>query len=404
MNPASYAALPSSACTVGSEGSFGPDRITQNQYDDAGRLTVVKKAVGTALEEDYATYTYSQNGNRLSMTDARGFLATMEFDGYDRQTRWNFPSPTSPGIASTTDYEQYGYDLNGNRTSLRKRDGSVLTYQYDALNRQTLKIVPERAGLDSANTRDVYFGYDAFGRMTYARFDSASGQGLSMGYDGFGRLTSLATALPGISTTLSFLYDADGNRTSLTYGDGNYVTYGYDGLDRSLSIFRSGNTTLVNYGYDAAGRRLSMDGGYTTSYAYEPSGRLSHLSNATANAGYTVGYSFNYNPASQITNTTTTNNVYAWTGSVNTNRSYFANGLNQYTSAGSSTFNYDPNGNLTSDGTSSYLYDIENRLVSASGAKNAQLRYDPLGRLYESSGAAGTTRFAYDGDALCRYR
>ena len=37
------------------------------------------------------------------------------------------------------------------------------------------------------------------------------------------------------------------------------------------------------------------------------------------------------------------------------------------------------------------------------GATTATLTYDPLGRLYETSGAAGgasTTRFLYDGDAL----
>jgi YD repeat-containing protein len=46
---------------------------------------------------------------------------------------------------------------------------------------------------------------------------------------------------------------------------------------------------------------------------------------------------------------------------------------------------------------------VENRLVTATGATTATLRYDPLGRLYEitgAGGAAGTTRFLYDGDAL----
>jgi RHS repeat-associated protein len=39
--------------------------------------------------------------------------------------------------------------------------------------------------------------------------------------------------------------------------------------------------------------------------------------------------------------------------------------------------------------------------VSASGATTASLRYDPLGRLYETSGgSAGITRFLYDGDEL----
>ena len=61
----------------------------------------------------------------------------------------------------------------------------------------------------------------------------------------------------------------------------------------------------------------------------------------------------------------------------------------------------DVNGNLTSDGTTTYTYDVENRLVGASGAKTAGLRYDPLGRLYQiTNGSGGITRLLYDGDAL----
>jgi hypothetical protein len=76
-------------------------------------------------------------------------------------------------------------------------------------------------------------------------------------------------------------------------------------------------------------------------------------------------------------------------------------GLNQYTSAGPATFAYDANGNLTSDGSVSMVYDAENRLVSASGAKTANLSYDPMGRLFQTSGgSAGVTQFLYDGDEL----
>jgi RHS repeat-associated protein len=63
--------------------------------------------------------------------------------------------------------------------------------------------------------------------------------------------------------------------------------------------------------------------------------------------------------------------------------------------------NYDDNAlirrNLTSDGTRTYLYDIENRMVSGNGAT---LSYDPLGRLHQVTLGTGTTRFLYDGDAL----
>jgi len=100
--------------------------------------------------------------------------------------------------------------------------------------------------------------------------------------------------------------------------------------------------------------------------------------------------------------------AYAWTGHYNVNRGYTANGLNQYSAVASSTaagqssatFSSDANGNLTSDGANFYVYDIENRLVSVSGAHNAGLAYDPLGRLWQVTGTAGTTQFLYDGDAL----
>jgi RHS repeat-associated protein len=116
-----------------------------------------------------------------------------------------------------------------------------------------------------------------------------------------------------------------------------------------------------------------------------------------------------FTPASQIASVTRSNDAYAWTAHVNASRPYSVNGLNQYTLAGAAAFTYDANacpersrrGNLTNDGSSAFTYDIENRLVSASGAKVAGLRYDPLGRLYETSGgAAGITRFLYDGDEL----
>ncbi|MEA3035644.1 MAG: hypothetical protein QOH04_1409 [Sphingomonadales bacterium] len=82
-------------------------------------------------------------------------------------------------------------------------------------------------------------------------------------------------------------------------------------------------------------------------------------------------------------------------------RAYTSNGLNQYTASGSATLSYDANGNLTSDGTTSYVYDDENHLVSASGGHSATLAYDPLGRLWQTVGSVtGTTEFEYDGDRL----
>ena len=43
------------------------------------------------------------------------------------------------GTCNGSDYEQLGYDANGNVTSFRARANDTIAFTYDALNRQTLK-------------------------------------------------------------------------------------------------------------------------------------------------------------------------------------------------------------------------------------------------------------------------
>jgi YD repeat-containing protein len=128
------------ACSLGAAGSDGNDRITKNNYDNAGQLLKVQRAYGSPRQQDYVSYTYTGNGKQQTVTDANGNKAQYTYDGFDRLTKWAFPSKTVPGTVSTCDYEQYGYDAAGNRTSLRKRDGSTLTYTYDNLNRPISKV------------------------------------------------------------------------------------------------------------------------------------------------------------------------------------------------------------------------------------------------------------------------
>lgn len=407
LNTSIYGSLPSSACTLGTEGIFGPDRITRNTYDAVGRLTKIQKAYGTALQEDYASYTYSPNGKRTSLTDARGYKASMTYDTYDRQVKWNFPSPTTTGTVSTTDYEEYGYDTQGNRTSLRKRDGSTITFQYDGLNRNIVKVVPERSGLSSTHTRDVYYGYDLRGLQTYARFDSgsASSEGLTTTYDGFGRAASASFKMDGATRTLSYAVNRDGARTELTWPDSMKMSYAYDGLDRMTVLYEGalGSTyNMVSYGYNNRGLLATLTGRHSqvTAFSFDPAGRLNAMSHNVGGTAQDVAFTYGHSPASQITQQTRDNDIYAWTGHYNVDRNYAANGLNQYTTAGSVSFTYDANGNLTSDGGTTFVYDVENRLVGASGSINASLRYDPLGRLYETVASSVTTRFLHDGDEL----
>ena len=97
---------------------------------------------------------------------------------------------------------------------------------------------------------------------------------------------------------------------------------------------------------------------------------------------------FGYNPASQITLRARTNDAYVYGALTPANRSYAANGLNQYTSVAGVSYGYDANANLTATGSTAYTYDAENRLVVASTGAN--LVYDLLGRLYETNNAPTT--------------
>jgi len=435
LNPAVFGALPASACVPGTAGDFGPDRITKNVYDLAGQLLKVQKAYGTPIQQDYVTYDYTRNGKQQTVKDASGNLATYSYDGHDRLVAWAFPSKTTANasaactigtIADTTeafaaptggtvnvvvtgpseirgagdDCEKYAYDRNGNRAKLMKRDGNVIRYSYDTLNRNTVKDIPGGAAAD------VYFGYDLRGLQTFARFGSAAGAGLANNYDGFGQLASSSNNLGGSALTLSYQYDVDGNRTRLTYPDGVYIGYSFDGLDRmsAASWVTTGTQPFLAIVYDNQGRRTSTTRGSSwTGYDYDGVSRLAWNSQnfASGAANLTTGYA--YNPANQIVAKSRSNNAYAFTGYVDVNRPYAANALNQYTTAGSGTgtitFSYDGNGNLTGDGSSTYGYDAENRLTTRSGGLT--LAYDPGGRLWQSSGgASGTTRYLYDGDAL----
>lgn len=407
MNPAVYGSLPASACSLGTEGPFGPDRITKLVYDLAGQVVKTQVAYGTADQADETTLTYTNNGKQASITDGNGNRTAFTYDGFDRLYQTQFPSPTTQGASNASDYEQLSYDANGNRTSLRKRDGRTLTFGYDALDRLTSKIVPDGcapiqigACPNAAATRDVYYGYDLQGRPLYARFDSTSGEGVTNGYDGLGRLISSTIAQGGLAAVIGQAFDANGNRTRLTYPDGVRFDYAYDNLNRLQQLFENGGAAVGSFGYNAQGMLASgQRGAVLNSYGYDAIRRPTSLSSDFLGTAADVTTTFAYNPASQITSRTRSNDGYAWTGAVNVDRGYATNGLNQYTAAGPATFSYDANGNLTGDGTNTYGYDAENRLVTASNGTT--LVYDPTGRLFQTTGAsAGVTRFVYDGDEL----
>lgn len=389
MNPSAYGSLPASACTLSAESGFGPDRITKTLYDELGRVKKVQTAYGTPVQADEMAVTFTANGKVATLTDARGNLTTYAYDGHDRLKKTSYPSKTTTGTSSTTDYEQVNtYDANGNILALRLRDGQVINLSYDNLNRLTFKNLP-------GSEPDVTYAYDLLGRMTSA---SQSGNALSFTYDALGRNLTQGGPLG----TLSYQYDAAGRRTRATWADGFYVNYDHDTAGNVTKIRENGATSgvgvLASYAYDDLGRRTSITrgNGTVTSHGFNAASRLTSLVQDLSGTAQDLTLGFAHNPASQMVSRTRSNDAYAWTEHYTIDRDYTVNGLNQYLTAGSLSLAYDNRGNLTASGASGYGYSSENYLTSGPGAT---LGYDPVGRLYQTSGSS-TTRLAYDGQAL----
>jgi len=388
------------ACALGTQGAYGPDRITRLSYDVAGQRTKEQRAVGTSLVQDYAAYGYTPNGGMSWVEDANGNRTQFAYDGFDRLSRMYFPQTTvGAHAANPSDYEEYGYDANRNRTSLRLRSSETISYQFDLLNRMTRKTVPGTGG------SVVNYAYTLQGQNLSALF--ASGYGVQNTFDGFGRQLSSTSYVAGGSLQLSYQYDKDGNRERMTWPDGAYVQYTYDGMNRMNQVQENGASSgpglLADYGYDSFGRRsnIARGNGTGSAYYYDGISRLSTLSQDLASTSRDLTLGFSYSPANQVTQRTVSNDAYSYFSLTQT-RSYVADGLNRYASVAGSAYGYDTRGNLTSGGSRSFSYDLENHLLSVtgSGVTAVNLTYDPMGRLWTTTSGGATTRYLYDGDRL----
>ena len=410
----------SDACVPQTNGPKGPDRITKNAYDTLSRVIQVRRAVGTSLEQAYVTYSYNADSKQEFVIDANGNKAQQTYDGYDRKSGWYFPSATAPtgfdgstqatalstagSVNTANGFETYQYDNNGNTLTRVIRNGTQITYTYDALNRLKTKTLP--AG--NPNLGSAY-DYDLAGHllsMTSGDTSTIYKTATTYTYDGFGNMTSEAEGLGvgtgGLAThTLTSTYDADGNRKKLTWDGSSYVTYYYDGLNRMSDINEGDTTNLIHFVYDTLGRRQTLQraNGTSTAYGYDPMSRLNDLQ-LKAGSSVVNDYGFTYNPASQVTQKTLTNSAFAWTGAVGVSRTYTPNGLNQYSAiSGIANPTYDPKGNLTQAGGPTYSYNAENELATQLiGSTTYRFYYDPHHRLINSTQTG--VRLQYDGDRL----
>ena len=93
--------------------------------------------------------------------------------------------------------------------------------------------------------------------------------------------------------TVSYDYDASGNRVSVTYPDAKTVTYGYDALNRMTSAtnWLSGVTA---YAYDLAGNLTHTGNSNSTAveFGYDTANRLTGLTNYGPGAAIISSYAY----------------------------------------------------------------------------------------------------------------
>ena len=359
-------------------GSEGPDRIAKNIYDNHGRLIEVYSGVGTTLVQKSREMVYrtssTLNGQLRFVYDAEGNRTEYLYDDFGRLSKTLYPQESSNGTSNPNDYDSVTYDSAGRVDSFRTRAGEVFDFAYDNFGRLMQLDVPTRSGLASTHTRDVFYAYYLMGNLTQTRFDSHSGEGILANYNAMGQQLSSSNNMDGATRMISYNYDAAGRRDGITHPDSLDIAYNFDVFNRLTSIQRDGVNTLFAFDYDEEGRpteRTGYSDAPNQTYSYDAAGRLASLGvEDTGNTTYAADWTFAYNPAGQVTSETRDNDVFAFGNYFDDNGDpihlgYTSNGLNQIEaifdnlSKVTNTFAHHSNGNLTSNGNTTYIYDTE---------------------------------------------
>jgi RHS repeat-associated protein len=401
---------------------------TSYAYDQAGNMV---SQSGPNWGED-TTWTYEARHHVTSMTDPLGRTTNYTYQGNEltsiTQTGAASNSgggggPTGGGsgggccaVASAYRFApdkrlvidpQFGYDANGDVTSMTDDNGHTWTYTYDAAGNQTSASTPEGETTSSS--------YDAAGYLT----QTVSPKGGTTTYtnNAYGQPTDLVDPL-GHETKAS--YDADGNLVSVTDADGHTTTYTYDENNEGTATRQPDGTTLgTSYNSDGQIATQTDGAGNTTSYNYNDLGELTSI---TDPLGRTTSYA--YDQAGDLTSmtdpagrTTTFNynndgNVYSIYYSDGTPAVYFgydADGerISMTDGSGWTGYTYDPLGRMisTTDGagnTINYTYDPNGNVTSITypDGKNVTRSFDGDNRLTSvTDWSARTTSFAYDADS-----
>ena len=249
-----------------------------------------------------------------------------------------------------------------------------------------------RIGWVKPSRRSPSIGHDAIGRLT-ALADSLSGT-LGWEYDAFDRVTREF----GPQGSVAYTYDAVGRRQSMTAAAQAVTEYTWDNADRLRKILQGSEQVLFEY--DDADRltKTTLPNGVTQAYAYNAASQLTGIGWAKADGTVLGDLGYGYSA--------TVGRLTAQTGSFASNllpaASQGANAFDdnhRQTQYNGQALSYDANGNLTGDGTRTYVWNSRDQLVQILQGGNAiaSYSYDALGRRIGKTEGGITTDYLYHG-------
>ncbi len=367
-------------------------------YDAASRKIFETNANGEVI-----AYAYNPAGDLLTLTDGKNQTTTWIYDQYGRVTNkldqasalvfsYQYDADnrlTNRWSAANSVNTVYSYDYVGNLINVWYPDDTPVQLQYDSLNRLTRMVDASGTNLytyasgGELLTDDGPFASDTITNLYTHRLRAElilqQPAGLwtnGFAYDAAKRLTDL------VSPAGNFAYNYDSVRQRLLISLGlpntSYITNAYDGNARLLyTKLRKSDGTILDsalYGYNAGNQRTTFTNAAAVkvSYAYDNIGQLKIAASSASseNRGYAYDAAWNLN---YLTNNGSTTN-------------FSVDGKNELTAVGGTSCSYDAGGNLTNNGSMTYLYDDENRLsgsVDYGTGFGASFVYDGLGRLRE---------------------
>ncbi len=312
---------------------------------------------------------YDVNDNLTTITNAKNVPTTMTYDTYDRLT----------GVSFVGANKVYAYNFDGSVHTFTDPNNHVFTYSYDA---------------DGRITSDGYATYTYDPTTSNLKTVVKDSKTITYNYDGLNRISSINYS-DFSGNTVSYTYDNNDNLLTIVYPGNKTVTYTYDITNR-LSTVTDWNNAITTYTYRNDGQLL------TTTYpntvkctnSYDLAGRMNGLEyKKNGGTGTSIAsYSFTLDNLGNHTQEQITEPYSSYPGVTGQTINYTYNNANRIQTAGSTTFNYDNNGNTTSKTGYSYTCDIKNNITSIAGNYSQTYEYDGLGNRRKK----GNTRYVLD--------